>query len=185
VNEIYQEMPSFGGFLVKADSEGNVGPYHYNRTEAEGANLLARAVRPHGGIVMWRAFIYGNGPKTGAEDIARQSYDIFHPLDGSFDKNVILQIKNGPLDFQIREPLNPLFGAMRKTNVMMEVQAAQEYTGQAIHAVNLVTMWKEYLDFDMENPTKGSTVSSLLTNSSMSGMAAVSNLGTALTRSRT
>lgn len=131
-------MPFFGGFLVKADSEGNQGPLGYNRTEADGANLLARALRPYGGIVMWRAFVYGNG-KTAKEDRARQAYDTFVPLDGGFDDNVVVQIKNGPIDFQVREPISPLLaGALTSTNVMMEVQAAQEYTGQAIHAVGLV-----------------------------------------------
>jgi len=137
----------FGGFLIKADSEGNIGPMMFNTTEAEGANMIARAVssvNPNM-VVIWRAFVYG---MYDDEDLARQSYDTFHQLDGKFEKNVILQIKNGPMDFQIREPLHPLLGSMRKTPVMMEVQAAQEYTGQQIHMTNLVTMWKEYLDFD-------------------------------------
>eukprot|EP00746_Dinoflagellata_sp_MGD_P039578 gnl/MRDRNA2_/MRDRNA2_195534_c0_seq1.p1 gnl/MRDRNA2_/MRDRNA2_195534_c0~~gnl/MRDRNA2_/MRDRNA2_195534_c0_seq1.p1 ORF type:complete len:580 (-),score=88.83 gnl/MRDRNA2_/MRDRNA2_195534_c0_seq1:16-1638(-) len=177
VNEIYDLWPNFGGFLVKADSEGNVGPQTYNRTEAEGANLLAAALKPHGGIVVWRAFIYGNG-EIGKEDIAKQAYDTFMPLDGMFDSNVIVQIKNGPMDFQIREPVSPLISGLKHTHVMMEVQAAQEYTGQQIHAVNLVTMWEDYLNFDTKAHGAGSTIAKLLSNTSrIHGMAAVSNLG--------
>jgi len=185
----------FGGFLVKADSEGNAGPATFNCTQADGANLLARALMGNGvgagggnGLVMWRAFVYGNGA-IGAEELVKQAFDTFKPLDGEFDDNVVVQIKNGPMDFQVREPLHPLLGGLRKTNVMMEVQAAQEYVGQQIHAVNRVVEWKEYLDFDTQQSGKGSTIAKLLTsglfskssNASsgfISGMAAVSNLGT-------
>lgn len=162
------------------------GPLGYpNRTEADGANLLARAVAPHQGVVMWRAFVYGNG-KTGQEDRARQAGDTFLWLDGQFDDNVIVQVKNGPMDFQVREPCSPLLtGALPNTNVMMEVQAAQEYTGQGIHAVGLAKQWEHYLNFDTLRYGPGSKLSSLLSrtgpfagaNTSISGMAAVSNLG--------
>ena len=117
-------------------------------TEADGANLLSNALLPHHGTLIWRAFVYGNlETKIGKEELVMQAYDTFVPLDGMFNTNVIVQIKNGPMDFQIREPLHPLLGGLKHTNVMMEVQCAQEYTGQQIHAVNLITMWKEYLGF--------------------------------------
>jgi alpha-glucuronidase len=185
VNEIYTLMPSFGGFLVKADSEGNLGPQSFNCTEAEGANMLARAVQPHNGTIFWRAFVYGNDGPIGKEELVKQAYDTFVPLDGHFDSNVIVQIKNGPMDFQIREPLHPLLGGLRKTNVMMEVQCAQEYTGQQIHAVNLVTMWSEYMKFDTKqkmNGTNGTTIADLLSSNELysrksSGIACVSNFG--------
>jgi len=182
VDEVYELMPNFGGFLVKADSEGNIGPQTYNRTEADGANMLARAVAPHGGIIMWRAFVYGNSDVDG-EELVRQAYDTFMPLDGKFDDNVVVQIKNGPMDFQIREPLHPLLGAMKNTNVMMEVQAAQEYTGNQIHAVSLVPMWAEYLSFDTKHAGDNSTIANLLSQKvnwnsrPLSGMACVSNFG--------
>ena len=173
----------FGGFLVKADSEGNIGPMMFNLTEADGANMIANEMPP-GMILIWRAFVYG---MYNDEDLARQSYDTFHQLDGKFLDNVILQIKNGPMDFQIREPLHPLLGSMLKTPVMMEVQAAQEYTGQQIHMTNLVTMWKEYLEFDTKWNTDsiGPTIAALLTGGVGTdrahlgkGMACISNLGT-------
>ncbi len=129
VKEIYSMIPDFGGFLVKANSEGEPGPMDYGRTHADGANMLADALQPHGGIVMWRAFVYS--PSGG--DRASQAYDEFLPLDGKFRDNVIIQIKNGPIDFQPREPLSPLFFAMKKTKMMMEVQITQEYTGESIH----------------------------------------------------
>ena len=180
VKEIYSVWgPGFGGFLVKADSEGNQGPQAFNATEADGANLLATALAPHGGIVMWRAFVYGGG-KVGKEDRAKQAFDTFKPLDGAFLQNVVVQIKNGPMDFQVREPLSPLLlAALQHTSVMMEVQAAQEYTGQQIHAVNLVTQWQSYLSFDSG---RNATVAQLLSGTEgdakrLSGMAAVSNLG--------
>lgn len=129
VKEIYRLIPDFGGFLVKANSEGEPGPMDYGRTHADGANMLADALRPYGGIVMWRAFVYN--PSGG--DRASQAYDEFMPLDGKFRDNVIIQIKNGPIDFQPREPLSPLFFAMKKTKMMVEVQITQEYTGESIH----------------------------------------------------
>ena len=155
-------------------------------TEADGANLLSNALLPHHGTLIWRAFVYGNlETKIGKEELVMQAYDTFVPLDGMFNTNVIVQIKNGPMDFQIREPLHPLLGGLKHTNVMMEVQCAQEYTGQQIHAVNLITMWKEYLGFDIKyniNGTDGTKIFDLLSNNNEykrkpSGMACVSNLG--------
>ena len=179
-SEIFGLWPGFGGFLVKADSEGNTGPQSYNRTEADGANLLARAVAPHGGIVMWRAFVYGNG-EIATEDLARQSFDTFMPLDGQFDDNVILQIKNGPMDFQVREPLHPLLGGLKRTNVMMETQVTQEYTGQAIHVISLTKMWSYYMHWDTLWYGEGSSIGRLLSGdlpgSRGRGMACISNIG--------
>jgi len=149
-DEIYKLIPDFGGFTVKADSEGRVGPASYRRTPADAANVLARALASHGGIVFYRAFVYDHhldwrDPKA---DRARAAYDIFHPLDGKFDDNVIIQIKHGPIDFQAREPVSPLFSGMEKTNEAIELQVTQEYTGQQRHLVYLAPMWKELLDFD-------------------------------------
>lgn len=141
-DEIYQYIPDFGGFLVKANSEGQPGPQNYNRSHADGANMLAEAVAPHGGIVMWRAFVYDNNVP---QDRAKQAYQEFMPLDGKFSSNVIVQVKNGPVDFQPREPYHPLFGAMKQTPLAMEFQITQEYLGQATHLVFLPTMWKETL----------------------------------------
>eukprot|EP01043_Picozoa_sp_COSAG02_P006511 COSAG02_NODE_186_length_30414_cov_24.815372_12_plen_976_part_00 len=179
-DEIWEQWPGFGGFLVKADSEGNSGPQSYNRTEADGANLLARAVAPHNGLVMWRAFVYGDG-EIAAEDLARQSFDTFMPLDGKFDENVVVQIKNGPMDFQVREPLHPLLGGLKHTNVMMETQATQEYTGQGIHVVSLTKMWSYYMNWDTLWWGVGSTIGRLLSGELPGarghGMACISNLG--------
>jgi alpha-glucuronidase len=149
--EIYQLIPDFGGFTVKADSEGRVGPASYGRTPADAANVLARALAPHGGVVFYRAFVYDHhldwkDPKA---DRARAAYDIFHPLDGKFDDNVIIQIKPGPIDFQAHEPVSPLFSGLGKTNQAIELQVTQEYTGQQRHLVYLAPMWKEVLDFDL------------------------------------
>ena len=138
--EIYRLIPDFGGFLVKANSEGEPGPMDYGRTHADGANMLARALQPHGGIVMWRAFVYS--PQGG--DRASQAYDEFIGLDGQFLDNVIIQIKNGPVDFQPREPVSPLFFGLRKTKMMAEFQIAQEYTGHSIHTCFLAPMWHEF-----------------------------------------
>jgi alpha-glucuronidase len=140
VKEIYQLIPDFGGFLVKANSEGQPGPCDYGRTHADGANLLADALTPHGGIVMWRAFVYN---PTDA-DRAKQAYLEFEPLDGAFRDNVIVQIKNGPIDFQPREPYSPLFGAMPRTQQMAELQITQEYLGFSNHLVYLAPMWEEF-----------------------------------------
>jgi alpha-glucuronidase len=177
--EIYKYIPDFGGFLVKADSEGQPGPHNYGRTQADGANMLADAVKPFGGIVMWRAFVYNEKTPT---DRIKQAYDEFKPLDGKFRDNVIVQVKNGPLDFQPREPFHPLFGAMPKTPLMMEFQITKEYLGQETHWVNLATMWEEVLQSDTYAKGKGSTVSKVLDGSlhgyKLTGIAGVSNIGT-------
>jgi alpha-glucuronidase len=143
VNEIYKMIPDFGGFLVKANSEGEPGPQDFGRTHADGANMLANVLKPHKGIVMWRAFVYA--PQS--PDRANQAYLEFMPLDGQFTDNVIIQIKNGPVDFQPREPYSPLFTAMQKTQMMVEFQLTQEYLGAANHLVYLAPMWQEFFSF--------------------------------------
>ncbi len=177
VKEIYSLIPDFGGFLVKANSEGQPGPQNYNRTHADGANMLAEAVAPYKGIVMWRAFVYS--PES--NDRFKQAYEEFHPLDEKFHKNVLVQVKNGPIDFQPREPISPLFGAMKHTPLMMEFQITQEYLGQATHLVYEAPMFKEVLDTDTWAKGKGSTVSKVVDGSlyghSLNGMAGVSNIG--------
>ncbi|WP_304517638.1 alpha-glucuronidase family glycosyl hydrolase [Cecembia rubra] len=179
VKEIYAYIPDFGGFLVKADSEGQPGPHNYGRTQADGANMLADAVKPFGGIVMWRAFVYNEHTPT---DRIRQAYDEFKPLDGKFSDNVIVQVKNGPLDFQPKEPFHPLFGAMPETPLMMEFQITKEYLGQDTHWVNLASMWEEVLQSDTYANGPGSTVSKVLDGSlhdyKLTGIAGVSNIGT-------
>ena len=150
-DEIYRAVPDLGGFVLKADSEGRVGPSAYGRTHADAANVVARALKPHGGLLFYRGFVYDHhmdwrNPKN---DRARAAYDNFKELDGKFDDNVVIQIKNGPIDFQVREPASPLFGALEKTNQAVELQITQEYMGQARHMVFLVPMWKETLDFDL------------------------------------
>ena len=141
-DEIYRLIPDFGGFLVKANAEGQPGPQDYNRTHADGANMLADALAPHGGIVIWRAFVYSDASE---EDRAKQAYDEFKPLDGKFRSNVIVQVKNGPIDFQPREPFHPLFGAMGRTRLAMEFQITKEYLGEGTHLAYLGTMWSEVL----------------------------------------
>jgi alpha-glucuronidase len=177
--EIYTAIPDFGGYLVKADSEGEPGPMAYGLTHADGANLLARSVQPHGGIVMWRAFVYGH--KKANPDRAAQPHDLFTPLDGQFDDNAIVQIKNGPHDFQVREPVSTLFSAMPKTNQMLEVQITQEYTGHERHVCYLVPQWKEILDFDTQAKGKGTEVKKVISGEAFqyqhSGIAGVSNIG--------
>lgn len=143
VREVYSLIPDFGGFLVKANSEGQPGPCDYNRTHAEGANMLASALKPYGGIVMWRAFVYS--PTD--DDRAKQAYLEFKPLDGKFLDNVIVQVKNGPIDFQPREPYSPLFGAMPHTQLMVEFQVTQEYLGHSNHLAYLAPMWKEFYQY--------------------------------------
>ena len=176
--EIYQLIPDFGGFLVKANSEGQPGPQNYNRSHADGANMLADAVEPFGGIVMWRAFVYSHETP---EDRFKQAYNEFKPLDGSFRKNVLVQVKNGPIDFQPREPFSPLFGAMPKTPLMMEFQITQEYLGQGTHLVYEAPMFKEILDTDTWQEGKGTTVASVIDGKahdhSLTGIAGVSNIG--------
>jgi alpha-glucuronidase len=179
VTEIYSVIPDFGGFLVKANSEGQPGPQDYKRNHADGANMLAEALAPHGGIVMWRAFVYDNEVKT---DRTKQAYDEFKPLDGKFLPNVIVQVKNGPLDFQPREPFHPMFGAMPKTPLMVEFQLTQEYLGFATHLVYLPTLFKETLDSDTHTQGKGSTVAKVtdgtLHQHEHSAIAGVANIGT-------
>ena len=177
VKEIYSLIPDFGGFLVKASSEGQPGPQNYGRTHADGANMLADALKPFGGIVMWRAFVYS----ANDEDRAKQAYDEFMPLDGKFRDNVIIQVKNGPIDFQPREPFSPLFGAMKKTSVMPEFQVTQEYLGHAVYLVFLSTMWEECLQSDTYQQGKGSTVARCTDGSiypqKNTAIAGVSNVG--------
>ncbi len=147
VQEIYSLIPDFGGFLVKANSEGQPGPCDYHRTHAEGANMMAEALKPYGGIVMWRAFVYSPSDN----DRAKQAYLEFQPLDGKFLDNVIVQVKNGPIDFQPREPYSPLFGAMKHTPLMVEFQVTQEYLGHSNHLAYLAPMWKEFFDYVAPN----------------------------------
>ena len=144
-------IPDFGGFLVKANSEGQPGPCDYGRTHAEGANMLAEALKPYGGIVMWRAFVYSPSDA----DRAKQAYLEFQPLDGRFGDNVIIQVKNGPIDFQPREPYSPLFGAMPHTSLMVEFQITQEYLGHSNHLAYLATMWKEFYRYVQPSFLKG------------------------------
>ena len=143
--EIYQLIPDFGGFLVKANSEGQPGPFDYNRTHADGANMLAEAVAPYKGIIMWRSFVYG--AKHKGEDRVKQAVSEFKELDGKFRSNVILQSKNGPLDFQPREPYAPIFDNIRRTKQMAELQITQEYLGHSRHLVYLAPMWREFFGF--------------------------------------
>ncbi len=151
VQEIYGLIPDFGGFLVKANSEGQPGPCDYGRTHAEGANMLAEALKPYGGIVMWRAFVYSPSDA----DRAKQAYLEFQPLDGRFRDNVMVQVKNGPIDFQPREPYSPLFGAMPHTPLMVEFQITQEYLGHSNHLAYLATMWKEFYRYVRPSSLKG------------------------------
>ena len=178
VRDIYRCIPDFGGFLVKANSEGLPGPQDFGRTHADGANMLADALEPFGGIVMWRAFVYNPGD----EDRAKQAYSEFMPLDGAFRKNVVIQVKNGPVDFQPREPFSPLFGAMRKTSVMPEFQITQEYLGFSNHVAYLAPLWKECLDADTYQDGAGSTVMRMtatpLFPGAITAIAGVANIGT-------
>lgn len=176
--EIYSLIPDFGGFLVKANSEGQPGPQDYKRTHADGANMLADAVAPFNGIVIWRAFVYA---AENPVDRHKQAYDDFVPLDGQFRKNVMVQVKNGAIDFMPREPFHPLFGAMPKTPLMMEFQVTQEYLGQGTNLVYLAPLFKEVLESDTYCKGKGSTVAKVidgsLDNHSLNGMAGVANIG--------
>jgi alpha-glucuronidase len=177
-DSIYKHIPDFGGFVVKANSEGQPGPHDYGRSHADGANMLADALAPHGGIVIWRAFVYDSKVPV---DRHKQAYDDLVPQDGTFRKNVLLQVKNGAIDFQPREPFHPLFGAMRQTPLMLEVQITQEYLGCATHLAYLAPMFKETLDSDTFSRGAGSTVASVVDGSldghTTSGMAGVSNIG--------
>ncbi len=177
-DEIYRLIPDFGGFLVKASSEGQPGPHTYHRSHVDGANLLAAAVARHDGVVMWRAFVYDPKPGT---DRAAAAYDSLQQFDGQFAPNVLLQVKNGPIDFQPREPFHPLFGAMPKTPLMLEVQITQEYLGHVSHLVFLAPMWRECLDSDTHANGPGSTVARVvegtLSGQRLTGMAGVANTG--------
>ncbi|MBN8807858.1 MAG: alpha-glucuronidase [Sphingomonas sp.] len=177
-DEIYRAIPDFGGFLVKANSEGQPGPQDYHRSHADGANMLAAALAPHGGVVMWRAFVYA---APNGEDRAKQAYDDFHPLDGRFAPNVLVQVKNGPIDFQPREPFHPLFGAMPKTPLMIEFQITKEYLGFATHLVYLGPLFEETLASDTFARGRGSTVARVIDGSldrhALTGMAGVANVG--------
>jgi alpha-glucuronidase len=178
-DEIYRVIPDFGGFLVKANSEGQPGPQDYRRTHADGANMLADAVAPHGGVVMWRAFVYSNDVPT---DRVKQAYDEFVPLDGAFRDNVLIQVKNGPLDFQPREPFHPLFGAMPRTPLVLELQITKEYLGQDTHLAYLGPLFEEVLDADTYARGEGSTVGRVVDGSlhgyARTGIAGVANVGT-------
>ncbi|MFS0723782.1 alpha-glucuronidase family glycosyl hydrolase [Paenibacillus sp. 1P07SE] len=180
---IYKHIPDFGGFLVKADSEFRPGPFTYGRDHADGANMLADAIAPYGGRVIWRCFVYNclQDWRDRSTDRARAAYDHFMPLDGRFRDNVLLQIKNGPMDFQVREPVSPLFGGLERTQHLLELQITQEYTGQQRHLFYLVPQWKAVLDFDTFARGEGSTVaeaaSGRMFGQKLGGIAAVTNLG--------
>jgi alpha-glucuronidase len=183
VDALYAEIPDFAGFVVKADSEGRAGPASYGRTPADAANVIARALKPHGGLLFYRGFVYDHhldwrNPKN---DRARAAFDIFHPLDGQFAENVVIQIKYGPIDFQVREPVSPLLGGLEKTNEAIELQITQEYTGQQRHLCYLLPMWKEVLDFDMRNAGHSTRVRELVSGKTYQrpygGLVGVANVG--------
>ena len=178
ISEIYKEIPDFGGFLVKANSEGQPGPQNYGRSHVDGANMMADALAPHNGIVMWRAFVYSEHDTT---DRAKQAYSEFVPLDGKFRDNVLVQVKNGAIDFQPREPFHPMFGAMPRTPLMMEFQITQEYLGFSTHMVFLPKLYEEVLQADTYRHGKGSYVAKVidgtLDNKKISGIAGVANIG--------
>lgn len=180
---VFGQIPNLGGFLIKADSEGRPGPFTYGRTHADGANMLAEAVEPYGGLIIWRCFVYNckQDWRDYITDRARSGYDNFIELDGAFRDNVILQIKNGPMDFQVREPVHPLFGALKASNQMLEVQIAQEYTGQQRHVCYLIPMFKEVLAFRTYAAKTDDTVMDIVSGKTFGqttcGMAAVANTG--------
>lgn len=182
-DEIYRAIPDFGGFVVKADSEGRAGPSVYGRTHADAANVLARALHPHGGLLFYRGFVYNHHAdwRNWKNDRARAAYENFHHLDGAFDDNVIVQIKNGPIDFQVREPASPLLGALEKTSQAIELQITQEYTGQQRHLCYLAPLWKEALGFDMQANGPGTPVKALVAGKTfhraLGGFVGVSNAG--------
>lgn len=183
IAEIYEKIPDLGGFLVKADSEGRPGPFTYGRTQADGANMLADIIEPYGGIIIWRCFVYNcrQDWRDYKTDRARAAYDNFIGMDGDYHDNVILQIKNGPMDFQIREPVSPLLGGLKKTNQMMEVQVAQEYTGHQIDVCYLIPMFKEILEFRTYCFEGNDRVADIISGKAMgnrsTGIAAVCNTG--------
>jgi alpha-glucuronidase len=183
IDQIYRVIPDFGGLVVKADSEDRLGPSTYGRTQADAANVIARPLKAHDGILFYRAFVYNHhldwrNPKN---DRAKAAYDYFHPLDGKFEDNVIVQIKHGPIDFQAREPVSPLFGGLEDTNQAIELQITQEYTGQQRHLCFLIPMWKEVLDFDLHANGRYSPVMDLVAGKSFhrpsGGLVGVANVG--------
>jgi alpha-glucuronidase len=183
VDEIYRAVPDLGGFVLKADSEGRLGPSAYHRTHADAANVIARPLKRHGGLIFYRGFVYDHHMdwRNLKNDRARAAYDNFVNLDGKFEDNVVLQIKHGPIDFQVREPASPLFGALEKTNQAVELQITQEYFGQARHLVFLVPMWKEALDFDMRAAPRPTPVKALVAGKTFhrptGGFVGVANVG--------
>ncbi len=186
--EIYSIIPDFGGYVIKADAEGEPGPLQYGRTHSEGANMLGKTLAGYGGVVIWRCFVYNHKQdwRDRKTDRGKAAYEIFYPQDGKFDDNVILQIKNGPIDFQIKEPVSPLFGALNKTNQIIEFQLTQEYLGQQQHVVYEGDIFKEVLNWDVENGgykecRSDTRVSKVIKENSVvsqnSGIAAVGNIG--------
>jgi alpha-glucuronidase len=180
VADVYAHVPDLLGFLVKASSEGQPGPHSYGRSQAAGANVIAAALEPFGGVVLWRAFVYDSEQdwRDIATDRAKAAFDEFVPLDGAFAENVAVQVKNGPMDFQVREPVSPLLGAAPDTAKLLEVQLTQEYTGQQVHLCYLAPAWKRVLDFDTHAFGEGSTVGDLvLRGRPIAGMVGVANVG--------
>jgi alpha-glucuronidase len=182
-DELYRTIPDLGGFTVKADAEGRAGPSAYGRTHADAANVLTEALKPHGGILIYRGFVYNHHMdwRNLNNDRARAAYDNFEPLDGKFDENALLQIKYGPIDFQAREPISPLFGALKHTNETIELQITQEYTGQQRHLCYLVPMWKEMLDFNMRVDGRDTPVRNIVAGKTFhrptAGFVGVANVG--------
>lgn len=183
VDEVYRAIPDLGGFVLKADSEGRLGPSDYGRTHADAANVIARALKPHRGVLFYRGFVYNHKMdwRDLSLDRAKAAHDNFQKLDGQFEDNVIVQIKHGPIDFQVREPASPLFGALEKTSQAIELQITQEYLGQQRHLCYVVPMWKETLDFDMEAKGRGTPVKDLVSGKTFQrptgGYVGVSNVG--------
>jgi len=179
-DRVYTKIADFGGFLVKADSEGQPGPFAYGRTHAEGANVLAAALEPHGGRVLWRAFVYNHQQdwRDRSTDRARAAYDHFTPLDGQFASNVVLQVKHGPIDFQTREPVSPVLAALPNTPIAVEFQITQEYTGQQRHVCYLAPSWSENLEFRLDGARTVAQISSATTSGRTGGIVGVSNVGT-------
>ncbi|MBV9084287.1 MAG: glucosiduronase, partial [Acidobacteriaceae bacterium] len=181
--EVYRAIPDLGGFLLKADSEGRVGPSTYGRTHADAANVIARALKPHGGVLVYRAFVYNHHMdwRNLKNDRARAAVDNFAKLDGQFDDNVVVQIKHGPIDFQVREPVSPLFAALKRTNEVIELQITQEYTGQQRHLCFLLPMWKEALDFDLRAGNRSTPVKDIISGRTfhrpVGGFVGVANVG--------
>ena len=183
VEAVYRAVPDLAGFVLKADSEGRLGPSDYGRTHADAANVIARAIQPHGGLLFYRGFVYNHKMdwRDPSLDRAKAAYDNFHKLDGKFDDNVVVQIKHGPIDFQVREPASPLFGGLEKTSQAIELQITQEYLGQQRHLCYVLPMWKEVLDFDLQAKGAGTPVKALVSgktfNRPTGGFVGVSNVG--------